>query len=204
MIRLVILGGIGFAFYRGFRMLMIAREINRVLHESGMHGSSGKGPLGDVVSYIKQTIERLAPFSIFSSTRPSATLLRGLAEDAVLAAYEVDPQVRDLIGAGSAVSLGEPLEFSSSSSVSSSSGKQRTDIEAIFPVFADNQATHVFLRVTGQVEDDVKEAKVWLLAKTENDQIVELELDVLNDSQTAGRSEKHAKRRVQDAEFKDL
>ncbi|KAJ1941369.1 hypothetical protein FBU59_003518 [Linderina macrospora] len=146
----------------------------------------------------------MAPFSIFSSTRPSATMLRSLAEDAVLAAYEIDPQVRDLIGASVTVSLGDALEFSSSEAVSSVSGKQRTDMEAVFPVFADNQATHVFLRVTGQVEDVVKGARVWLLARTANNQIVELELDVLEDSQTTGRSETRAKRRVQDADFRDL
>ncbi|KAJ2878786.1 hypothetical protein FB639_003276 [Coemansia asiatica] len=108
-----------------------------------------------------------------------------------------------------AIELGKPMETQMQSV--NVNGKQRSHIEAVFPLYIDDAATTMFAHVTAS-EDALDEGtvfveSVFLLARMPSGQVAELAIDVCEqDGSNKDRDgfNQGTRTKVQDAEYKDV
>ncbi|KAJ1720711.1 hypothetical protein LPJ53_004690 [Coemansia erecta] len=210
-LRFVVIGGLAYGAYRLVRLWLILRDLNR----SSSGGSSVNNPLEWLFG------------SIFSQggvvSGKGVRTMQKIGEASLTAACSGNNSDRDVIGLFERalgleelydITLGEPMETQSSAVMVD--GVQRHYADAVFPVYVSDSATTLFVQVSAvsgdaQGETSISVESMRLLARMPSGEVAETSIrvvgsdDSLNDDPDSFSSEaREHKRKVQDAEYKDL
>ncbi|KAJ1881020.1 hypothetical protein H4R99_002646 [Coemansia sp. RSA 1722] len=234
LLRFVVIGGLAYGAYRLARVWWALRELNRGIGEyPGSFARTGRGARqqqGFIGSLLGSAFGNMFSFMGAQASPKSVRTMGRVAETSIRAALRGQNSHRimgvfaeavggsvDAADLRDAIELGKPME--TQLQTVNVDGKQKSYLEAVFPLYVDDAATTLFAHVTAFSDDTAADSSnvivdsVVLLARMSSGQVAELGIDV-NEQDDSGEDSgnngsgnafgEKSQRKVQDAEYKDV
>ncbi|KAJ2840807.1 hypothetical protein FBU31_000104 [Coemansia sp. 'formosensis'] len=192
MLRFVVIGGMAYGAYRLVRTLLLFRSLTQGPRDR---------PSGPLAELWREAVAGLRRSVFLGGVSPQLVeQLRVAAEAGLKAGVDAgDARLLDVLEEAddeADVVLGEAMQTSSESVAVD--GRERTRVEALFPVFVGARATPLFVQAVGSAMPGVIESAA-VLARLASGEVAEIPLDV-----GSGIKQRRRKRHVVDAEYKDV
>ncbi|KAJ1941591.1 hypothetical protein GGF37_003485 [Kickxella alabastrina] len=223
-LRYVFAGGLAYGAMRLVRLWVLVRKLDKTIGAAQASFPGGSGALGGQSPLGALLKNMLALFGGFPSMRGAGAAvsplcvgsMRSVAETSFRASCVSDSKVAAMIhealgyvGLADGFALGEPMDVQSSTVMMNGQSKSR--LEAVFPVFVDGAATNLFVQALANVMTDagavdVDGVRVW--ARMASGEVAEASIGVVHEGEEDEGDDtddrKRGRRKVQDAEYKDL